>query len=157
MVGQLYRHSPCGLPSVVGSVPRYFPHPLHPSMCDEEEAPRVHGPKARRKVRALLLQIVQPPGVVCTGPSGHGRQEGLLQDRSLHQATGVHDAQQWRDISRVRQQRHDRGLCNPRPQGTKKRKVVAAPSGSVPLKYRTVYHHGSTYPPQQPQQHHHQH
>jgi hypothetical protein len=33
---------------------------------------------------------------------------------------------------------------------TKKRKVVAAPSGSAPLKYRTVYHHGSTYPPRQP-------
>jgi hypothetical protein len=30
---------------------------------------------------------------------------------------------------------------------TKKRKVVAAPSGSAPPKYRTVYHHGSTYPP----------
>jgi hypothetical protein len=30
---------------------------------------------------------------------------------------------------------------------TKKRKVVAAPSGSVPLKYRMVYQHGSTYPP----------
>jgi hypothetical protein len=29
---------------------------------------------------------------------------------------------------------------------TKKRKVVAAPSGSAPLKYRTVFHHGSTYP-----------
>jgi hypothetical protein len=36
---------------------------------------------------------------------------------------------------------------------TKKRKVVAAPSGSAPLKYRTMYHHGSTYPPRQPQQH----
>jgi hypothetical protein len=30
---------------------------------------------------------------------------------------------------------------------TKKRKVVAAPSNSAPSKYRTVYHHGSTYPP----------
>jgi hypothetical protein len=30
---------------------------------------------------------------------------------------------------------------------TKKRKVVVAPSSSAPLKYRTVYHHGSTYPP----------
>jgi hypothetical protein len=30
---------------------------------------------------------------------------------------------------------------------TKKRKAMAAPSGSAPLKYRTVYHHGSTYPP----------
>jgi RecA/RadA recombinase len=30
---------------------------------------------------------------------------------------------------------------------TKKRKVVAAPSSSAPLKYRTVYHHGPTYPP----------
>jgi hypothetical protein len=30
---------------------------------------------------------------------------------------------------------------------TKKRKVVEAPSSSAPLKYRTVYHHGSTYPP----------
>jgi hypothetical protein len=29
---------------------------------------------------------------------------------------------------------------------TKKRKVVAASFGSAPLKYRTVYHHGSTYP-----------
>jgi hypothetical protein len=28
---------------------------------------------------------------------------------------------------------------------TKKRKVVAAPSSSAPLKYRTVYHHGPTY------------
>jgi hypothetical protein len=37
---------------------------------------------------------------------------------------------------------------------TKKRKVVAAPSSSAPPKYRTVYHHGSTYPPrpQHPQQ-----
>jgi hypothetical protein len=33
---------------------------------------------------------------------------------------------------------------------TKKRKVVAAPSGSAPPKYRTMYHHGSTYPPRQP-------
>jgi hypothetical protein len=30
---------------------------------------------------------------------------------------------------------------------TKKRKVVATPSGSAPLKYWTVYHHDSTYPP----------
>jgi hypothetical protein len=30
---------------------------------------------------------------------------------------------------------------------TKKRKVVAAPSSSAPLKYRTVYHHDLTYPP----------
>jgi hypothetical protein len=34
---------------------------------------------------------------------------------------------------------------------TKKRKVVAAPSGSAPPKFRVVYHHGSTYPPRQPQ------
>jgi hypothetical protein len=40
---------------------------------------------------------------------------------------------------------------------TKKRKVVTAPSGSAPLKYQTVYHHGSTYPSQQSQQHQHQH
>jgi hypothetical protein len=39
---------------------------------------------------------------------------------------------------------------------TRRRKVVAAPSGSAPPKYRTVYHHGSTYPPRQPQQHQHQ-
>jgi hypothetical protein len=39
---------------------------------------------------------------------------------------------------------------------TKKRKVVAAPSGSAPPKYRTVYHHGFTYPPRQPQQYQHQ-
>jgi hypothetical protein len=30
---------------------------------------------------------------------------------------------------------------------TKKRKDVAAPSGSAPLRYQTVYHHGSTFPP----------
>jgi hypothetical protein len=36
---------------------------------------------------------------------------------------------------------------------TKKRKVVVAPSGSAPPKYRMVYHHDSTYPPRQPQQH----
>jgi hypothetical protein len=30
---------------------------------------------------------------------------------------------------------------------TKRRKVVAAPSSSAPPKYRTVYHHGPTYPP----------
>jgi hypothetical protein len=30
---------------------------------------------------------------------------------------------------------------------TKKRKVVAAASSSAPPKYRTVYHHGPTYPP----------
>jgi hypothetical protein len=38
---------------------------------------------------------------------------------------------------------------------TKKRKVVAAPSDSASLKYRTVYHHGSTYPPWQQHQHQH--
>jgi hypothetical protein len=32
---------------------------------------------------------------------------------------------------------------------TKKRKVVAAPSGSAPMKYRTVYQHNSTYPSRQ--------
>jgi hypothetical protein len=32
---------------------------------------------------------------------------------------------------------------------TKKRKVVATPYGSAPPKYRMVYHHNSTYPPQQ--------
>jgi hypothetical protein len=36
---------------------------------------------------------------------------------------------------------------------TKKRKAVAAPSGSAPPKYLTVYHHISTYPHRQPQQH----
>jgi hypothetical protein len=30
---------------------------------------------------------------------------------------------------------------------TKKRKVMATPSSSAPPKYRTVYHHGPTYPP----------
>jgi hypothetical protein len=30
---------------------------------------------------------------------------------------------------------------------TKKRNVVATLSSSAPLKYQTVYHHGSTYPP----------
>jgi hypothetical protein len=30
---------------------------------------------------------------------------------------------------------------------TKKRKVVASLSSSAPLKYQTVYHHSSTYPP----------
>jgi hypothetical protein len=30
---------------------------------------------------------------------------------------------------------------------TKKRKVVAAPSGSAPPKYRMVHHHSPTYPP----------
>jgi hypothetical protein len=39
---------------------------------------------------------------------------------------------------------------------TKKRKAVVAPSGSAPLKYRTVYHHNSTYPPRQQQHHQHQ-
>jgi hypothetical protein len=39
---------------------------------------------------------------------------------------------------------------------TKKRKVVAAPSSSAPLKYRTVYHHGPTYPPRPQRQHQHQ-
>jgi hypothetical protein len=33
---------------------------------------------------------------------------------------------------------------------TKKGKVVAASSGSAPLKYQMVYPHGSTYPPRQP-------
>jgi hypothetical protein len=36
---------------------------------------------------------------------------------------------------------------------TKKRKAVATPSGSAPPKYRTVYHHGSTYPPRPQHQH----
>jgi hypothetical protein len=40
---------------------------------------------------------------------------------------------------------------------TKKRKAMAAPSDTAPLKYQTVYHYGSTYPPRQPQQHQHQH
>jgi hypothetical protein len=39
---------------------------------------------------------------------------------------------------------------------TKKRKIVAALFGSAPPKYRTMYHHGSTYPRRQPQQHQHQ-
>jgi hypothetical protein len=38
----------------------------------------------------------------------------------------------------------------------KKRKVVAASSGSAPPRYRTVYHHGPTYPPHQQHQHQHQ-
>jgi hypothetical protein len=36
---------------------------------------------------------------------------------------------------------------------TKKRMVVAAPSSSAPLKYRMVYHHDPTYPPQPQHQH----
>jgi hypothetical protein len=36
---------------------------------------------------------------------------------------------------------------------TKKRKAVAAPSSSAPPKYRTVYHHGPTYPPRPQHQH----
>jgi hypothetical protein len=36
---------------------------------------------------------------------------------------------------------------------TKKRNVVAAPSISAPPKYRTVYHHGPTYPPRPQHQH----
>jgi hypothetical protein len=38
---------------------------------------------------------------------------------------------------------------------TKKRKVVAAPSSSAPLKYRMVYHHSPTYPPRPQHQHQH--
>jgi hypothetical protein len=34
---------------------------------------------------------------------------------------------------------------------TKKRKVMTAPSGSVHPRYRMVYHHDPTYPPQQQQ------
>jgi hypothetical protein len=40
---------------------------------------------------------------------------------------------------------------------TKKRNDVATPSSSAPPKYRVVYHHGNTYPPQQLHQHQHQH
>jgi hypothetical protein len=39
---------------------------------------------------------------------------------------------------------------------TKKRKAVATPSDSAPLKYRMVYHYGPTQPPRQSQQHQHQ-
>jgi hypothetical protein len=39
------------------------------------------------------------------------------------------------------------------PKETKKRKVMAAPSSSAPPKYRTVYHHGPTYPPWPQHQH----
>jgi hypothetical protein len=39
---------------------------------------------------------------------------------------------------------------------TKNRKAMAAPSGSAPLKYQMVYHHGSTYRHRQPQQQQHQ-
>jgi hypothetical protein len=35
----------------------------------------------------------------------------------------------------------------------KKRKVVTAPFGSAPPRYRMVYHHGPNYPPHQQQQH----
>jgi hypothetical protein len=38
---------------------------------------------------------------------------------------------------------------------TKKSKAVAAPSSSATPKYRTVYHHGSTYPPRQQHQYQH--
>jgi hypothetical protein len=36
---------------------------------------------------------------------------------------------------------------------TKKRMTVAVPSSSAPLKYRTMYHHGPTYPPRSQLQH----
>jgi hypothetical protein len=36
---------------------------------------------------------------------------------------------------------------------TKKRKVMATPSSSATPKYRTVYHHGPTYPPRPQHQH----
>jgi hypothetical protein len=39
---------------------------------------------------------------------------------------------------------------------TKNMNAVVSPSGSAPLKYRMMYHHGSTYPPRQRQQHPHQ-
>jgi hypothetical protein len=35
---------------------------------------------------------------------------------------------------------------------TKKRKDVVVPSGSAPLKYQMMYHHGPTYPPRQQHQ-----
>jgi hypothetical protein len=46
-------------------------------------------------------------------------------------------------------------VANHAHKETKKRKVVDAPSSSAPLKYRTVYHYGPTYPPrpQHQQQH----
>jgi hypothetical protein len=58
MVGQLHHHSPHGLSSTVGWIPRCFPSPLHPRRRDEEEAPGVYGSKVRRKVRAGLLHAV---------------------------------------------------------------------------------------------------
>jgi hypothetical protein len=39
---------------------------------------------------------------------------------------------------------------------TKKRKAVAAPFGSAPLRYQTLYRHGPTYPPRQHQHQHQQ-
>jgi hypothetical protein len=99
-------------------VPQFLLRPLHPCRRDEEEAPRIHGPKAKQKVRARLLQAIQPPGVVCARPSGYEREEeGPLHDWSLHQAAGVHGAQHRRDISRICQQCHDHGRRNSRPQG----------------------------------------
>jgi hypothetical protein len=118
MVGQLHRHSPRGLPGVVDRVPQCLSRPLHSSRCDKEEAPGIHGPKARWKVRARLLKAVQPPDAVCAGPSGHGREEEEpLHDRSLHQAIEAHHAQHGRDIYQVCQQCHRRRRCDPRPQG----------------------------------------
>jgi hypothetical protein len=69
MVGQLHRNSPRGLPSAVDRVLQCLPRPLQSSSHDEEEVPRIHGPKARRKVHVGLLQDVQPPSIVCAGPS----------------------------------------------------------------------------------------
>jgi hypothetical protein len=75
MVGQLRRHSPRGLLSAVDRVPQCLPRPLQSSRHDEEEVPRIHGPKARRKVHVGLLQVVQPSSIVCAGRSGHRREE----------------------------------------------------------------------------------
>jgi hypothetical protein len=52
VVGQLHRHSPCGVPGVMGQVLQHLPRPLHSSRRDEEKVPRVHGPKPRWKVCA---------------------------------------------------------------------------------------------------------
>jgi hypothetical protein len=65
------RHLPRGLLGAMDRVPQRFLRPLHPSRHDEEEAPGVHGPKARWMVRARLLKAVQPSGIVHAGPGGH--------------------------------------------------------------------------------------
>jgi hypothetical protein len=111
--------------------------------------PGLDGPKARWTIYAQLLQAVQPPDTACAKlVDTDDKKDYFMIDLStkLQERMTLNTGGSFPEfVSNVIIS--DDMICA--HKDAKKRKAIAAPSGSAPPRYWMVYHHGPTYLPRQ--------